>query len=323
MFDIFNEIRDAYQRIHAQIRKTPLDYSIGLSRLLGCQVYLKCENLQYTGAFKARGAINKLLSLTDQQREQGVVAASSGNHGAAVAFGLKKLNIRGIIFVPENAASTKVDNIRNYDVPLEFYGTDTMHTELYARDYANQHHMIYISPYNDPQVIGGQGTIGLEISQQLDRVDAVFVPIGGGGLISGIAGHLKTASPQTNIIGCLPANSPVMAESIKSGHIINMETKPTLSDATAGGISPNAITFEICQKLVDDYVLVTEDEIKQAIITLIKNQHLLIEGAAGVALASLIKHAESWRDKNVVVVLSGANISLETLKNCIIPDPGY
>ncbi len=318
MFDILNEILTAHTRISSHVRETPLDYSVALSRLTGCQVYLKCENLQYTGAFKARGAINKLLSLTQTEREQGVVAASSGNHGAAVAFGLKKLNLHGVIFVPENASPTKIDNIRNYDARLEFYGTDTMHTELYAQAYAEKHNMVYISPYNDPQVIGGQGTIGLEIAHQLNHVNAVLVPIGGGGLISGIAGYLKTNSPHIEIIGCLPSMSPVMAESIKSGRIIDMETSPTLSDATAGGITPHAITFEICQQLVDDYILVSEEEIKQAIITIMKTQHLLIEGAAGVALASLLKKAESWRNKNVVVVLSGANISIDTLKKVLM-----
>jgi threonine dehydratase len=314
MFNIKNEVLEAEKRIRSHIRKTSLNYSVSLSRLTKTNVYLKCENLQYTGAFKVRGAINKLLSLSLSQREQGVVTASSGNHGVAVAFGLNKLNIQGKVFVPENASSTKVDNIKNYNVPLEFYGTDCMQTELHSIEYAKQHNMIYLSPYNDPQVIGGQGTIGLEIANQLNQIDVALVPIGGGGLISGIAGYLKSVSPKTKIIGCLPENSPVMAESIKAGRIVEMETLSTLSDATAGGIEPGAITFEICQQFVDDYILVSENEIKKAIITLIKTQHLLIEGASGVALASLIKNAHQFQEKNVVVVLSGANISLETLK---------
>ncbi len=317
MLDIKSETLAAKTRIYSFVRETPLDYSIALSRLTGCQVYLKCENLQYTGSFKARGAINKLLSLSPSQCEQGIVAASSGNHGAAVAFGLRKLNINGIIFVPNNAAPTKIDNIRNYAVPLEFYGTDIRQTVLHARDYAKNHHSIYIPPYNDPQVIGGQGTIGLEISQQLDHVDAVFVPIGGGGLISGIAGYLKAVSPHVKMIGCLPMNSPIMAESVKAGQIIDREIKPSLSDATAGGIAPDTITFEICQQLIDDYILVSEDEIKKALIMLLNTQHLLVEGAAGVALASLLKHTSTFRNQNVVVVLSGANMSVDTLKNVL------
>jgi threonine dehydratase len=217
-------------------------------------------------------------------------------------------------FVPENASSAKVDNIRNYNASLEFYGTDCVQTEMYAMDYAQKHNMIYISPYNDPEVISGQGTIGIELMRQLDNIDVVLVPIGGGGLISGIAGYLKAVSPNTKIIGCLPENSPVMSESIKAGKIIEMETKPTLSDATAGGIEPGAITFEICQRFVDDYILVSEDDIKGAIVSAVKNQRLIIEGAAAVALAVLIKNASEYRGKNVVVILCGGNISYEKLK---------
>ncbi len=317
MFDIKNEVLAAEKRIRAHVRVTPLDYSIALSRLSGANVYLKCENLQYTGAFKVRGAFNKLLTLTPDERTQGVVTASSGNHGAAVAFGLKKLNIQGIVFVPENASPTKIDNIRNYDAQLEFFGTDCMETEVHALDYAKKHNVIYVSPYNDNQVIAGQGTIGLEIKQQLPTVDAVFVSIGGGGLISGIAGYLKSVAPNTQLFGCQPENSPVMAASIKAGHLINLDTKPTFSDATAGNIEPNSITFAMCQQYVDDYFLVTEEEIKNALVTLLKTQHLLVEGAAGVALASLLKNASRFKNKNVVVVLSGANISIETLKKIL------
>ncbi len=317
MLDIQNEVHIAENRIRSYIRETALDFSLPLSKITNTNVYLKCENLQYTGAFKIRGAFNKLLSLSPSQRQKGVVTASSGNHGAAVAFGLNKLNIPGIVFVPENASSTKVDNICNYEVPLEFYATDCMQTEIYALEYAKQHNMIYVSPYNDLQVIAGQGTIALEITRQMNEVDFLLVPIGGGGLISGIAGYIKSVSPKTKVIGCLPENSPVMAESIKAGKIIDMETLPTLSDATAGGIEPDAITFDFCKEFVDDYILVSEQEIKEAIITLIKTQHLLIEGAAGVALASLLKNSKQFQGKNVVVVLSGANISLDALKTVL------
>lgn len=317
MLDIKNEVLTAENRIRSYIRETALDFSLPLSKITNTHVYLKCENLQYTGAFKIRGAFNKLLSLSPSERQKGVVTASSGNHGAAVAFGLNKLNIPGIVFVPENASSTKIDNIRNYEVPLEFYATDCMQTEIYALEYAKQHNMIYVSPYNDLQVIAGQGTIALEITRQMNEVDVILVPIGGGGLISGIAGYIKSVSPRTKVIGCLPENSPVMAESIKAKKIIEMETLPTLSDATAGGIEPAAITFDFCKEFVDDYILVSEQEIKDAIITLIKTQHLLIEGAAGVALASLLKKAKQFEGKNVVVVLSGANISLDALKTVL------
>lgn len=317
MLDVKNEVLAAEKRIRSSIRETPLEYSAALSKLTGAHIYLKCENLQYTGSFKARGAFNKLLSLTREQKEKGVVVASSGNHGAAMGFALSHLKIPGIIFVPKTASPTKIDNIRNYDIPLELHGNDTMQTEEYSLEYASLHNMIYASPYNDPAVIGGQGTIGLELSKQLKKIDAVFVAIGGGGLIAGIAGYLKTVSPNIRMIGCLPENSPVMSESIKAGKIIEMETRPTLSDATAGGIEVNAITFEICQHYIDEYFLVSEEEIKKAIVTLIKTQHLLVEGASGVALATALKQAKQFKNKNIVIVLSGANIGIDTLKTIL------
>lgn len=317
MFDIKQAVYTAETQIRPYIRTTPLDYSLPLSAMTNSRVYLKCEHLQYTGAFKLRGAFNKLLSLDASQKQQGIVTASSGNHGAAVALGLKTLEIPGIIFVPENVSPTKAANIRNYSNSLQFYGTDCMHTEMHAIAYAQQNNMVYISPYNDHQIIAGQGTIALELSQQLKTIDALFVPVGGGGLIAGIAGFIKAVSPKTQIFGCLPEHSPVMAESIKAGKILEMETRPTLSEATAGGIEPNAITFDLCKQYVDDYFLVSEQEIKQAILTLIQTHHQLIEGASAVALAALLKNTSQFEGKNVVVILSGANISLDILKTAI------
>lgn len=317
MFDIHSEVIHTHARIHPYIRQTPLDFSVQLSNVLTSNIYLKCENLQYTGAFKVRGAFSKLLSLTKAERQQGIVTASSGNHGTAVAFGLSKLTIPGIVFLPENTSSIKVNNIRNYNIPIEFYGTDCVQTEIYARQYAKKHNMIYVSPYNDLQVIAGQGTVGLELMQQLDNIDVILVPVGGGGLISGIAGYVKTLSPNTMIIGCLPENSPVMAESVKANQIVEMETLPTLSDATAGGIESGSITFEMCKRWVDDFILVSEEAIKNALINMLSIQPLTLEGAAGVAIASLFKNAIQFHGKNVVVVLSGGNISLETIKKIL------
>jgi threonine dehydratase len=236
MFDFKSAVRDAKSRIISYVRETPLDYSAALSKITQTNIYLKCENLQYTHSFKVRGAFNKILSLSTAQRQQGIVTASTGNHGAAVAFCLSKLNMSGTIFVPEHVSPVKEANIRNYSNSLRHYGNDSVLTELHAIDYAKAHHLPYISPYNDEFVIGGQATVGLELTQQLDKIDAVFVPVGGGGLIAGIAGFVKTVSPHTQIIGCLPENSPVMFESIKAGKIITMDAKPTLSDATAGGV---------------------------------------------------------------------------------------
>jgi threonine dehydratase len=315
--DIKTEVLQAEQRICSYVRETPLDYSPVLSQMTDAKVFLKLENLQHTGSFKIRGAMNKLLSLTPQQRSQGIVTASSGNHGAAVAFGLRQLQIPGLIFVPETASSTKVQAIRQLGGSVQFYGTDAADTEHHALTYAKEHGMVYIPPYNDLQVLSGQGTIALEIARQAQTVDAVFVSVGGGGLISGIAGYLKSVNPSIQIIGCSPKNSPVMAESIKAGHIVDIASLPTLSDGTAGGIEPNAITFDICRRLVDNFVLVSEADIQAAMRWMIETHHQLIEGAAGVAIAAFLKAKEQLRHQNIAIVICGANISLQTLKSIL------
>jgi threonine dehydratase len=269
------------------------------------------------GSFKVRGALNKLLTLTPDLRARGIVTASSGNHGAAVAYGLRLLGARGLIVVPEHASPAKVELIRRLGAEVRLYGDDALLSEQYARAYALEQGLAYISPYNDPQVIAGQGTIGVELARQLDQIDAVFVAVGGGGLIGGIAGYLKAMRPGITIIGCLPARSPVMAESVRAGRIVEIEAEPTLSDATAGGIEAGAITFDLCRALVDEFVLVSEDEIAAAIRTIIQVEHMLVEGAAGVAVAAYYKLKAEFRHRNAVIVLCGANISLQTLKGIL------
>jgi threonine dehydratase len=315
--DVYGEVVLAERRIRPYIRETPLDYSLHLSDTTAAEVFLKLENLQYTGSFKLRGAMNKLLSLTPQQQARGVVTASSGNHGAGVAFGLHTLQISGLVFVPEDASTSKVAMIRRYGVEVRTYGADSVITEAYARSYAEHNDLIYISPYNDPAIIGGQGTIAAEIDRQLTSVDAVFVAVGGGGLISGIAGYLKDRHSAITVIGCSPERAPPMVESVKAGRIVELPTQPTLSDGTAGGIEPGAITFDLCRKLVDSFVLVSEDEIAAAMRLLMETQHVLVEGAAGVALAGYLKLHEHFRGRRVVIVLCGANISLATLKTIL------
>jgi threonine dehydratase len=317
--DMLQEIEQAERRVRPYIRTTPLEHSLSLSRLTGGQVWLKLENFQHTGSFKVRGAMNALLSLAPEQREQGVVTASSGNHGIAVAFGLHTLHIPGMIFTNEGTSSSKVEAIRAYDVPVHFWGTDCVVAEEHARAYAAEHAMVYISPYNDPYVIAGQGTIGVEICQQMEGpVDVVLAALGGGGMISGIASYLKTIFPRAAVIGCSPENSAVMAKSVQAGRILELESLPTLSDGTAGGVEQDAITFPLCQQLIDDYILVTEEEIRRAMLLCLQTHHMLIEGAAGVPLAALLKNAQRFRDKNIVVVLCGANVGLETLRTVLL-----
>lgn len=315
--DLKTEVVEAEARIRPYIRQTFLEHSPYLSRATGAKVYLKLENLQHTGSFKTRGAFNKLLSLSSEQRDRGCVAASTGNHGAAVAYALDRLGARGLIFVPENASSVKVAAIEALGGEVHYHGTDGAITEQYARRYAAERSMIYVSPYNDLRVIGGQGTIAVELCRQLDSFDEIFVSLGGGGLIGGIAGYLKSEMPQTRITGCSPRNSQVMIDSVGAGRILDLESLPTLSDGTAGGIEPGAITFEICRSVVDGYVSVEEEEIAGAMRLIMDHHHILIEGSAGVAVASLLKQAQELQGKTVVVLLCGANVSRETLKKIL------
>ncbi len=307
----------AANRIAPHIRETPLDRSSFFSDLTGANVFLKLENLQFTGSFKLRGAFNKLLSLTPKQRAAGCVAASSGNHGAAVAFAMSKLDTKGVIFVPEGTSTTKVDAIKRAGGDVRFFGTDGLDTETHAREYAVEKGMCYLSPYNDEDVVAGQGTCGVEIAKQLPQVDAIFVAVGGGGLISGVGSFLKSVNPTMSVIACQPAASAVMTESVKAGEILELPSQPTLSDGTAGGIEADAITFDLCRAVTDDYIVVSEDQIAEAMRQFIDAHHMLPEGAAGVALAGLRLRADSYKGKNVVVIICGGNISRETLKEVI------
>ena len=226
---------------------------------------------------------------------------------------MKTLNCPGVIFVPENAASVKVDAIRALGGEVRLQGDDCVIAETFARQHAEKAGMTYISPYNDTDVILGQGTIGVELQRQLDGIDVIYIAVGGGGLLSGIAGYLKQVQPDLEVVGCSPENSPVLCRSIEAGRLLDMESLPTLSDGTAGGMENNAITFERCQNLIDRFVLVTEDEIAGGVRQILQEHHMLIEGAAGVAIAAFLREKNILRNKRIAIVLCGANISAEKL----------
>ncbi|MGI9236956.1 MAG: threonine/serine dehydratase [Woeseiaceae bacterium] len=305
--------RTAAQRIRRFVLETPLAYSPAFSEALGASVYFKLENRQYTGSFKLRGAMNRLMTLTDEQRSKGCVAASSGNHGAAVACAMQTLGANGIIFVPEQTSKVKVDAIRSHGAEVVFFGADGLDTEQHARAYAEREGMVYLSPYNDPEVIAGQGSCGVEIVEQLGDVETIFIAVGGGGLIGGVGSVLKEHNPAIRVIACQPSASAVMARSIEAGEIIEMASEPTLSDGTAGGIEADAITFPLSQRVVDEFVLVDEAQIATAMQQFMDSEEDIIEGAAGVAIAGLIELAESVRGQKVVVLVCGGNIGQEKL----------
>ncbi len=232
----------------------------------------------------------------------------------AVAHVLRKTGIEGTIFLPGNASEAKISALQAFGVKLEFYGSDVCETEMYARETAQIRDQVVIPPYNHHQIIFGQATVGLELQKQISSIDAVFVPVGGGGLISGVAGYLKSLDKSIEIIGCQPQNSAVMFESVKAGRIVEMASKPTLADGTAGGIETGSLTFEYCKRYVDDFVLVSEDEIKDAMLLMLEKHYLLVEGAAALSVASFIKHRHKFEKKNVILIISGNKISLKTLR---------
>ena len=307
----------AAKNISSFIRKTYFSYSTVFSNLLNIDVRFKMENLQVTGSFKARGAVNKLLSLDREYRRKGVVSASTGNHGAAVAYAAQELNVKCSIFVPNDASEAKLNNIKNYDAKIEIYGKDCVDSEMKAREVARQNEQVYVSPYNDLDVVAGQGTVGYEINNQCDGLDVIIISVGGGGLIGGIASYLKSVWPSLHVIGCSPENSAVMIHSIKKGEILDLESLPTLSDGTAGGIEKHSITFPICKDIIDQTILVSEKEIQNGMLKFVENERMLLEGAAGTAVATLIKMKDELKGKKVGVVICGGNISLDVLSKIL------
>ncbi len=316
--NILKEIEKAEKRIRPYTLTTPLIESRPLSKLIEGKVYLKLENEQYTGSFKARGSLNKVLSLSEAEREGGIITASTGNHALGFARALEIAGAEGSIYLPMNAAKSKVEALKNYPAELHFYGDNPLSTELYAKQVARENHSIWVSPYNDPQIIGGQGTIGIELCRQLAHFDCVLITIGGGGLISGIGSYLKARRPEVKIVGCLPENSPEMKLSLDRGEVVVLEEhKETLSDGSAGGLEKGAITFPICQKVVDQCLLVSEDEIAKAIRFAVHQHRKIIEGSAAVTIASLIKNKEKFKNLSVALVICGGNIDAAKLKKLI------
>jgi len=316
--DIFKEVLGAENRIRPFILKTPLIECKKLSGMIHGEVYLKLENEQYTGSFKARGSLNKLLSLTETEKKIGVITASTGNHALGFARAAEITGVHGTIFLPENASKSKIDRLRDFSPELVFHGHDCLDTEMHAKNQATKLGKTYISPYNDLQIIGGQGTIGIELMDQVEDFDDVLITIGGGGLISGMGSYLQEVKPDTRIIGCQPENSPEMTLSLQQGHIVSLdEPKETISDGSAGGIEEGAITFPLCQKLVNETILVTEEEIVKGIQFMAYNHQKIIEGAAGVAIASLVKNNEKFKGRRVVIVICGGNIDMKIFKSII------
>jgi len=315
--NLVEEIKIAKERIGPYAKRTDVIRSPYLSNLIDGNVFLKLENTQPTGSFKLRGAANKILSLDRKETGKGLLTASSGNHAGAFAYMVDQLGIGGTIYLPETISPAKLNALKQYDVETVLIGNDSVVPENEARNQSELTGKVYVSPYNDRLVIAGQGTIGVELNEQIMELNSVIIPVGGGGLIGGIASYLKSINSAVKIYACQPENSAVMFESLKAGHIIEMESKPTLSDGTAGGIETDSITFDLCKKYIDDFFLVSEEDIRKGIVWAIENHHLLIEGAAALTIASLINHQEIFRGRTVALIMCGSKISVEKLKEVL------
>jgi threonine dehydratase len=311
--NLAQQVIEASERIKPAVTETPVERVSDLAPEAGVELFFKLENLQQTGSFKLRGASNKILLLSPDEATRGVIAASNGNHGLGVAAAARRAGISAEVYVSSHVSPSKARRIEEYGARLQRAGDDPLEAELAARAAATQQGKVFISPYNDMQVMAGQGTLAVELLRQLSTVDALFIAVGGGGLLGGIGAYMKYASPNTEIVGSWPENSRVLYESIKAGRILDFPEQPTISESTAGGLEPDTVTLDVCASVTDRSVLVSENEILDAMKKVRALRGWIIEGAAAVAVASFLKEAQHYRGKKVAVVICGANVSPEVL----------
>jgi len=311
------DIQEAKKKIDSVIAKTPLAFAPYLSEITEADVYLKKENLQITGAFKIRGAYNKIASLTDEQRSCGVIAASAGNHAQGVALSASLFGIKAVIIMPESTPLTKINGVKHYGAEVILAGTNYDEAYAYASEYGAKHSLTFVHPFQDPFVIAGQGTIGLEILENCENLDAVIVPIGGGGLASGIATAIKETNPNIRVIGVSASGAPAFKNSFDMKQPIDSLSVRTIADGIAvRDTSP--ITLEYALKYIDEVISVDDAEIASAILYLLEKQKLVVEGAGAVGVAALLHDkVADIKNKRIAVVLSGGNMDV-TLLSVII-----
>ena len=308
----FEMIQDAKRALEGIARKTPLDPA----PKFGANVYIKSENLQLTGAFKLRGAYHKIRSLTPEERERGVIACSAGNHAQGIALSAAKLGIRSIICMPAGAPISKVEATRSYGAEVVLVPGVYDDAAREAERLTQEHGYTFAHPFNDPCVIAGQGTIGLEILEQLPEVEQVVVPIGGGGLISGVAMAVKTLKPSCRVIGVQAAGAASMYASRRAGRPVELDGVATIADGIAVK-KPGDLTFALCQKYVDEIVTVNEDEISSAILALMEVQKTVAEGAGATPVAAVMFGRVDTTRLKTVCLVSGGNVDVTTLSRII------
>ena len=317
------DIEKAKENISALINNTPIVRSQFLGQAIGGEVFLKLENQQITHAFKIRGVMNKLLSLSPEEKARGVVTASAGNHGQAVAYGGQRLGFSATIVLPVDTPKVKLEGIRQYSSEIVLFGETYTEAEKNAKELAMKEGRLYISPYNDEWIIAGHGTVGLEILKELQSVDVIVVPVGGGGLIAGISTAVKTQKPNVRVIGVQSEASPVMYESLKAGRIVppHRHEPYTVAEGLSGGIEKGSITFTIAKQYVDEVMLVREESIRQAVYLVWKNENQMIEGSGAAGVALLLENENAFKGQTVAVVITGGNID-ESLFKSILAQEG-
>ena len=312
------DIKEAKETIKDIVKETDMLECVSLSNRTKANVFYKCENLQRTGSFKVRGACNKIANLTDKEKENGVIASSAGNHAQGVALGAKMNGIKSTIVMPETAPLLKVSATKSYGAEVVLNGL--VYDDAYAKavEIQKETGATFLHPFNDKHVIAGQGTIGLEIFEQLNgKVDTILCPIGGGGLIAGVAVAAKALNPNVKVIGVQTANIPSMYESMKNGQVSSAFKSTTIADGIAVK-TPGDMTFEIIKELVDEVVLVEEEEIAQGIVYLMENLKVLAEGSGAVTTAALLSGKYIPKEnENVVCIISGGNVDVNNLYRII------
>ncbi len=310
------DIQAARTLLSDSVYFSPLAYSETLSKATGYKVHLKLENLQMTGSFKERGALNRILSLYDEEKSNGVIAASAGNHAQGVAYHASRLGVKAVIVMPEATPLIKIMNTRQFGAQVVLHGASYDEAHERARELQREHGYVFIHAFDDERVVAGQGVIGLEILDQQPAIEAVVVPVGGGGLIAGIAVAMKESNPKIKIIGVEAQSWPAMKLSLEQGRITEAAGPPTLADGIAVK-RIGALTFPVVQKYVDQMVTVTEEEIANAILILIEREKTVVEGAGAATLAALI-HEKFWiKERRLALVLSGGNIDVNMVSRII------
>jgi len=316
MTDICLTMRDIYSaraRIAPIARKTPLVSSPVLAELTGREITLKLENLQETGSFKLRGATNKVMSLDPDVRQRGVVAVSSGNHGRGVAYVARRLGLRSVVFLADTVPANKQESIQKLGAEVAVRGSTYEEASKEAHRLVEKEGMEMIHPYNDPLVIAGQGTVGLELLEEFPDLDTVVIPLSGGGLLGGTAFALKSADPGIHVVGVSMEKGAAMVESLRAGRVVEIVEEPTLAHALAGDIYPCNYTFPLVQKTIDETVLVSEEEIAAAMAFALEKHHLVVEGGGAVGIAALMSGKVKHLGKHVAVVISGGNVDMSVL----------